>query len=535
MECAIMNAVCKKGFPLYTSRPGRSVSVSVSDGWKQWNGEDMSNTKLAGLSPAVVWKYFEEICAIPHGSGNTKQISDYLVAFAEEHGLEHYQDAWNNVIIIKEASKGCEHAEPLILQGHMDMVCEQDADCTKDMTRDGIDLIVDGDILTADKTTLGADDGIAVAFALAALSDESLTHPRLEAVITVDEETGMTGARNIDLSMLKGHMLLNLDSEEEGVFIVSCAGGTRVNAVQKLQTAPLTGLPCTLTVSGLIGGHSGADIHLGKANAHLIGARALFECSRRFHIGLFGIDGGTKDNVIPSQASFSFFLAGPDGTLPGTDDVQALDAMLADLQKTLRAEYAGQDDSITLTLHAGTAPETGEALTSEALQTAFNALLNLPNGVIAMSGMIAGLTETSSNLGILNLSEGTLSMGYLLRSMFTTSQFALRDRSILFLSQLGFVCKVESEYSGWAYDPDSRLRQELIACYEELFHSSPVIENMHAGVECGILSQKIPNLDCVSIGPQMQDIHTSREQVSISSVSRCWDLTVRLMEVLACR
>ena len=343
---------------------------------------------LDHLEPKSVFHFFEELCSMPHGSGNTKLVSDWLVSFARERSLEYYQDELNNVIIIKEATPGYEDAEPVILQGHMDMVCEQAPDCTKDMAAEGLDLAVEGDTVLARGTTLGGDDGIAVAIMLAALDDAELAHPRMECIFTVDEETGMDGAMGLDVSMLKGRRLLNLDSEVEGIFTVSCAGGNMTTCTLPISRTDFDGTVLTVTVSGLLGGHSGAEIHKERANANMVMGRVLCAMSGRTEMRLISVDGGLKDNAIPVSAVAVVSVSDPDSAM----------ALVEEMDAALRVEYCVTDPGIRVN-----AEESGKGVPMDRASTEkiICLLTCAPNGIQAMSADIQGLVQTSLNLGIL--------------------------------------------------------------------------------------------------------------------------------------
>ena len=349
---------------------------------------------LSGLKPEKVFDYFEKLCSVPHGSGNTKIISDMCVGFARELGLRYRQEPCNNVIIWKDASAGYEDSAPIILQGHIDMVCAKTDDCTKDMAVEGLDLVTDGEWVWADKTSLGGDNGIAVAMILAILADDTLAHPPIEAVFTVDEEVGMDGAFALDCSDLKGKKLLNLDSEIEGVFTVSCAGGMRADCHLPGTVEPVTGMAgYTVTLSGLKGGHSGADIHLGRASGNQVMGRVLYSAMKRFPgLRLAAVSGGQFDNVICSRCEAA--VAIPAG------NEKAFEDFIREFDAVLKNEYDGCDDGITLAC-AGT--EVTAAVSAETTDVMLHTLVALPQGVQAMSVDFPGLVQTSLNLGVLRL------------------------------------------------------------------------------------------------------------------------------------
>lgn len=476
---------------------------------------------LENLKPENVFYYFEEIANIPHGSRNTKQISDYLVNFAKERNLEHYQDELNNVVIIKEASEGYESAEPVIIQGHMDMVCEKENGSTIDFEKDGLELYVDDGFVKAKDTTLGGDDGIAVAYALALLDSKELKHPRLEVVITVDEEIGMLGAVDIDLSMLKGHIMLNIDSDVEGEFLTSCAGGMSINSSIPVTRTSQTGLETIITLTGLDGGHSGAEIHKEHGNANILMGRILENIFNELPFGILDIKGGLKDNAIPRECTVTLLI--PE---EAREDVTRIVNATA---KELAAELSVADPATRIDLSFGNVTEKN-VLDYASVNKIILYLRTVPNGVINMSQVITGLVETSLNLGILELKDNELSSLTSIRSSVATRKDDLKKRVMNIIEMLGGECEAEGEYPAWEYNDHSTLRPQVVKVYKELFGEEPKLTAIHAGLECGILSDKIPNLDCVSFGPTNYDIHTPKERLSISSTEKYWNFLVKFLE-----
>ena len=465
---------------------------------------------LDQLEPKNVFRFFEQMCAIPHGSYNTKAVSDWCVAFAKERGLEHYQDEMNNVILIKEASAGYEEAQPVILQGHLDMVCEKAPGCEKDMAREGLDLAVEGDYIYAEGTTLGGDDGIAVAMALAALDDESLPHPRLEVILTTEEEVGMDGAMALDVSPIRGRKLLNLDSEAEGVFTVSCAGGSMAACGLPVARAPFGGDILRVRVAGLTGGHSGAEIHKGRANANMLLGRLLRAMAAETELRLVSADGGLKDNAIPVAAE----------AVVAAEDGRKAKAAAERMAACFQTEYRRSDPMLTVT--AEEAAAAWQPMDASSTERTVCLLACAPNGVQTMSQDIHGLVQTSLNLGILKTGENAVTASFCVRSSVDSEKEMLKDRLACLLAQLGGGVSFSGEYPGWAYRPDSPLRELMTEVYREQYGREPKVEAIHAGLECGLLAGKLPGLDCVSIGPDLLEIHTPREKMSISSVQRVW-------------
>lgn len=476
---------------------------------------NLTEINAMNLDSQKVFDYFEEISAIPHGSRNTKQISDYLVAFAKAHELEYYQDKANNVVMIQEATVGYEDADPIIIQGHMDMVCEKESGHEIDFEKDGLELYVDGDFLKARGTTLGGDDGIAVAYALAVLDTPEIAHPRLEVVITVDEEIGMLGAEVIDLSMLKGHKLLNIDSDIEGHFLTSCAGGMTVEATIPVSYMTQSGLGVTVTVTGLEGGHSGSEIDKEHANANIVLGRILKYISDRMEIGMVALAGGLKDNAIPRESKTELLIS--------REQQEEFAGYIKEIEAVLQKEFAASDAGICVVTEFGAEKEV-QILSYNAMARVIFYLRNVPNGVQHMSRVMPGLVETSLNLGILELKEDALYATTSVRSSVSSRKAELKDRLEHIVTFLGGEIEVNGDYPAWEYKADSDIRETISAVYQELFKEEPVFEAIHAGLECGILSGKIADLDCVSFGPNNYDIHTPKERLSISSTEKVWKL-----------
>ena len=472
---------------------------------------------LEHLEPKSVFHFFEELCAIPHGSSNTRQISDWLMTFARERNLEVYQDKLNNVIMIKEASPGYEHAAPVILQGHMDMVCEKTADCLKDMEKEGLDLAVEGDTIYAINTTLGGDDGIAVAMALAVLDAQDLQHPRVEAVFTVDEEIGMLGAAGLDVSCLKGRQLLNIDTEEEGIFTVSCAGGVVAQCVLPLEREPFEGTGLKITVGGLTGGHSGIEIGEGRGNSNLLMGRVLCAAAKKIDLRLVDVNGGLKDNAIPRETVATVVTAEP----------ETLKALCEEMDVILKNEYRIADPDVFV---AVSETEAGVPMDEETTRKICCFLSVVPNGVQTMSAEIPGLVQTSLNLGILKTSETELYSASCVRSSVESQKKMLVDRIRCLGEMLGAEVTAQGDYAGWEYRPDSPLRNLLAEVFEEQNGYQPKIEAIHAGLECGVLISKMPGLDCISIGPDITEIHTVKERLHIASTQRLWNLVTETLK-----
>jgi len=475
---------------------------------------------LEKLQPAKVLRFFEDLCAIPHGSGNTKAISDYCVRFAEERGLEVHQDHLNNVIIVKPAAKGYETAPAVILQGHLDMVCEKSADCTLDMAKEGLRIQTDGEWIWADGTTLGGDDGIAVAMALAALDDPELAHPRLEAVFTVDEEVGMDGAVGLDASGLQGRLMLNVDSEVEGIFTVSCAGGIRASCHLPAAWEAAEGACFEISIHGLVGGHSGIEIHKGRANANMLMGRLLYGLSQEMELRIAALHGGQADNAIAAMCQAVVLV-------PAEEAARA--AEIADsYAEVFRKEYETADPGLALSFRVA-AEGTQMTLTPAATNSIVSALMLLPNGVQTMSQDIPGLVQTSLNLGVLRLHQEEAVATFAVRSSVATEKAMICNRIDCLINLLGGYVTYAGDYPGWEYKRDSRLRELIADVYEAQTGKKPVIEAIHAGLECGVFAGKLPGLDCVSLGPDMEAIHTPRERLNVASVQRTWALVCEVL------
>ncbi len=475
---------------------------------------------LENFEPKKVFKYFEELTRIPHGSGNTKEISDYCVQFAKEHGLVYYQDEWNNVILVKEASPGRENDLGVILQGHLDMVAVKETDSTHDFMKDPLPLSVEGDWIFSTKTSLGGDDGIAVAYALAVLDDDSISHPRLEVILTVDEETGMTGAKGIDLSMLKGNYLINLDSEEEGYILTSCAGGLNGEIELPMQYVDAKGIAFTIRVDGLMGGHSGAEIQKERANAIKLAGRLLHTINEAAEIGLISFCGGEKDNAIPRSSTIELLVT--------EEDASRLVEIIRAEEEIYRKEYASSDSGLCLKIEEkGTC--TAKVLTPAAQEKLIFLLVNMPNGIQNMSMELKGVPETSLNAGVAVLSQEKFSLTVSVRSSVRSRKHAVSAQIKYLTEFLGGEYRVRGEYPEWEYKKDSKLRELAVAVYQEMYGKKPEVQAIHAGLECGLLLDKCPGLDIISIGPDMKDIHTPKEKLSISSTQRVWEYLLAIL------
>lgn len=479
---------------------------------------------LSNLEPQRVFHYFEEICNIPHGSYNEKQLSDYLVAYANERGFECYQDGLYNVVMIIPASVGYEDEEPLILQGHIDMVCEKKPGAAIDMEQQGLNLAVNGDDIYAIDTTLGGDDGIAVAYMLAIAEQKEILHPRLEYIFTVSEEVGMEGATGIDLSMLKGKKMINIDSEEEGIFLTSCAGGISSKVMIPIVWETSEDL-CwyQLEIAGLLGGHSGVEIDKKRANANKIIGKALFELQKTVSYKIHALEGGSKDNAIPSYAHA--ILGMPDA------EIEKAMVSLQGLNKELQQEYAISDADIQLTLKdTGERADNKMVLDNQSCNRIITFLQDVQDGVCDMSDAVPGLVETSLNLGVMKLTQEYLMTRHSIRSSVTEKKYNVVEqlRAISDLCE-GFM-ECSGDYPAWEFRKESVVRDRIGKLYKQMYGKEPIMEGIHAGLECGILASKIPDLDCVSFGPNIFDIHTPAERLSILSTKRVYEFLLEFLK-----
>ena len=460
-----------------------------------------------------VVRFFEEFSAIPHGSGNTSMIADYLVDFAKKRGLDYSRDDADNVIIRKNATKGYENRPAIIFQGHLDMVAEKKPGADINMEKDGLTLYRDGDFLRAKDTTLGGDDGVALAYALALLDSDDIEHPDFEAVFTSDEEIGLLGAVAIDPSLIKGRLLINIDSDEEGVFTVGCAGGMRSDISMPIHRSNSASDSYRVKVSGFKGGHSGVEIDKGRVNAN----KALVEIiSKIGDISIKELRGGNADNAIPRECECVFSCS--------YNHI----ALIQKLGEELKAKYSDIEPDITVDAEKITDLSAGIRV-DDSIRL-ISLLSSLPSGIIAMSSDIDGLVETSLNLGILRLEEESAEISFSVRSAKGSEKQALSEKLAQIASEHGATYSTRGEYPAWEYKKDSHLRDVMKKVYEDMYKKSPEVVIIHAGLECGIFSEKIAGLDCVSIGPDNKDIHTTEERLSLSSLERVWEFLLRVLK-----
>lgn len=479
---------------------------------------------LTNIQPELVFKYFEEISKIPRGSGNEKGISDYLVSFAKDLGLEVIQDEALNVVIKKPASKGYENAPGVILQGHMDMVCEKNKDTEHDFTKDPIELRVDGDYIYANGTTLGSDNGIAVAYGMAILADDTIEHPAIEVLLTSDEETGMTGAMNISPDHIDGKILLNLDSEEEGELLVSCAGGVRSKAAMNINWEAKEEEHVTLEVKlrGLMGGHSGMEINKGRGNSNKLMARLLKDLYDNYDIRLVHLEGGSKDNAIPREADAVITVS--------KGQVEDIKAEIARYDGIFKHEFKVQDSNVTLEiLECDDAKKTFDKKCTE---NVINLLYLYPNGINTMSKSMHGLVESSTNIGVVTTSEDRVRIDSAVRSSVATLKDEIVLRSKTITEILGGSFTTNAEYPEWEYNSESKIREICKDVYKEMYGEEPKIVAIHAGVECGLFKERLGDLDMISFGPNLYDVHTPQEHMSIESVQHVWEYLLNILKAI---
>jgi len=470
---------------------------------------------LSGLKPEKVFNFFEEISAIPRGSKKEEQISKYLVDFGKSRGLETIQDETLNVIIKKNATPGYEGVPPIILQGHMDMVWEKNLDTEFDFENEGIKLVIDGDYIKAKGTTLGADNGIAVAYALAVLDSHDIPHPKLEVLITSDEETGMSGVLALDGSLLEGKYLLNLDTEDEGEIYVSCSGGNRTTVtIPVTYTDSILDSFFNISVRGLFGGHSGDEIHLQRGNSNKIMARILKSISDRLTINIVEINGGSKTNAIPREGDVLISVA--------KKDLEILNEILIESTKDIIEELRVSDPSVKIIMTEVSGEKISKVMDVNTTNKIINTLFLYPNGVQRMSLDIEGLVETSLNLGVLTTEDAGVVLQSAIRSSVDPAKSLLTKEIETLAMVMGAKFEQGAAYPAWKFNPNSKLQDMALQVHEKSTGKKAVIKAIHAGLECGLLSEKLPDCDMISIGPNMFDVHTPEEKLSISSVENVW-------------
>ncbi len=462
------------------------------------------------LKSERVFYYFGEICKIPHGSGNMERIADFCEEFAKKHELEYVRDNADNVIIYKQGSNGYEKSRSVILQGHLDMVCQKTDESDTDFEKDGIRAYVDGGYIKADKTTLGADNGIAVAIILAILESDEYVHPPIEAVFTTDEEVGMLGALALDMSLLNSKKMINLDSEDRSI-TVSCAGGGDINVKMPIKRIEKQGTAVTVTLKGLQGGHSGMEINSGRVNADVLCGRILDSIKCDFDI--IDINGGDKSNAIPNSCRITLC----------TENETELAAEINKNIEIIKKETAAREKGMEIEVVVGERA-VYSVFEKQLREKLILTLLCLPNGVVEMSAEIEGLVETSLNLGILKTTEEAVEICYSLRSNKGTARDYLERRLTAFFDKMGIEYETSGYYPPWEFKANSELQKIYSAVYEKYYGEQPEVIALHAGLECGVFSSAIDGLDCISVGPEMFDVHTTDEKLGISSTRQLFNI-----------
>lgn len=478
---------------------------------------------LNNAHPKKVFEYFELLSSVPHGSGNTKQISDLCKDFAISKGLEYIQDELNNIVIFKNGSAGYENSEPVILQGHLDMVCAKDPECPIDMDKEGLILETDGEWVWAKGTSLGGDNAIAVAVIMAVLDDDTLSHPPIEAVFTVDEETGMDGAAGLDMSVLHGRRLINLDSEEEGIFTVGCAGGARINCSIPCEREELSDSKYfNIEIGGLMGGHSGVEIDKCRGSSNRLMGRMLFDISKSMDICLCSLEGGKLDNVIPKSTTAKVAVS-------IGNEAEFL-SLVEKYDSVYKNEFATSDKGVFVRAAASAPSE--NAVTPKDTKKLLTALYILPYHVQEMSADIKGLVQTSLNMGVLKLCENDLKFSFAVRSSVTSQKEELIQRVAAVVEFAGGNASVHGDYPSWQYATVSPLRDTVLESYKALTGNDGQVIAIHAGLECGLFIERIPSLDCISFGPDLRDVHSTRERLNIPSTARMYELVCHILKNL---
>jgi dipeptidase D len=479
-------------------------------------------TEINDLKPKLLWKHFDEIRKIPHCSKHEDRIRDYIINFSKNNKLKFKQDKSGNVVISKPASPGFENKPIIILQGHMDMVCEKNSDIQHDFSKDPIKIKINKDIITADGTTLGADNGIGIATSLAILEDNSLNLGPIEALFTIDEETGLTGAFSLKNNMLTGKKMLNLDSEDFGVITVGCAGGgdSQVELVIKIINTPENFLNLNIKISGLRGGHSGVDAHEQRGNAIKILARLIWNISNKYQIYLSNIKGGDKHNAIPRESNAIITVK--------KNDKEKIIQELKDHEKNILEEIKPIDPNMKMSIEKN--DNNNICLDEKSTKTLINLLHSLPHGVDKMSYDIDGLVETSTNLATISIKNNSAFIGLSSRSSIASALQDLRDR-IHAISSLSGAKVTEGEpYPGWKPNLKSDLLKLSKKIFKEIYKKEPIVEAIHAGLECGIIGEKFSGMDMISIGPTIKYPHSPEEQVHISTVDKFYNFVIEIIK-----
>lgn len=468
----------------------------------------MLSLNLKNKDTKPVFDWFEKMSHIPRGSGNMEKISEFCVDFAKSHGLKFVKDDANNVIIYKNAAKGYENAQPVILQGHLDMVCQKIQRLDFDFEKDGINIFTEGDFVKADGTTLGADNGIGAAMILAILESDNIPHPPIEAVFTTDEEIGMIGASKLDVKNLSGKKIINLDSEDLHELTVSCAGGSDFTINFVPDTKTVIGKCAKIKMSGLLGGHSGVEIHKGRTNANKLCGKILDKLLEKVHFDIISSFGGTKPNAIPNSNE----------TVVCVYDEETFEREFFEVVNAIKSEICKNEPDFRCDVEIEKEQNTYICFTEKDKERFVYLLSNCPDGVLKMSDNIDGLVETSLNLGIMRADENGVFFHHALRSNVDAQLSELEEKMSAFATKNNAKCEIFGRYPSWEFKEDSTLQEIYKIAHKEYFGFDVKVCAIHAGLECGVFSSKIDGADCISVGPQLYDVHTVNERMSISSV-----------------
>jgi dipeptidase D len=476
---------------------------------------------LGHLEPNAVWRNFEFICNYPHPSKKEDKLVEALLNWAKERNIEVEKDEAGNFVMRKPATPGMENRRPITVQGHVDMVCEKNADVEFDFDNDAIQVWIDGDWVKAKGTTLGADNGIGVAMGMALLESTDIAHPDLEVLCTLDEETGMTGVLGLSENLLKGQILINLDSEEDGAFTIGCAGGLNTMGSYKIEAeAPAGGKAFKLVIKGLRGGHSGIEIHDGRGNAAKFMTRLLANLSDKLNVRIADFNSGNKHNAIPREAFATVVVSDA--------AVADFNAYVKQFGETLFNEYKSKEPGLTVFAEEAAMP--AKVWTANFQTNILRSFYLMPHGVYRMSPDIAGLVQTSTNMAIVETHEDEVYMLTSQRSSMDSEKRDLGYKVKLAMEAGGAVVSVGDGYPAWEPNINSPILQQAAKIYEDKYGNKPVIEAIHAGLECGLIGEKYPNMDMLSFGPNLEDVHSPDEKIQISSTAKCWDLLVEIIK-----
>ncbi|WP_432712950.1 aminoacyl-histidine dipeptidase [Pedobacter sp.] len=477
---------------------------------------------ITTIEPQELWQNFSKLNAVPRASKKEERVIAFIQSFGESLGLPTTRDAIGNVVIKKPASKGMENRQTVILQSHLDMVHQKNGDTVFDFNTQGIDMFVDGDWLKAKGTTLGADNGIGVATIMTILADDQIEHPALEAMFTIDEETGMTGAKQLDPSNFTGSILLNLDTEEDDELTIGCAGGVDTNTFLNYTqvAADQTGVAFEITVKGLLGGHSGMDIHKGRANANKLINRLLFEALKSINLQVGSVDGGSLRNAIPREATAVVVV-------PAAQKLEFL-AFTGIFTTVLKEEFQTVEPDLSITITECEKP--AQVMETATLKKVVNAIYSVPNGVFRMSPDISNLVEASTNLARVIIKDGEFITQSLQRSSVESTKADVANAVGAAFENIGCSVSLDGDYPGWKPNPDSDILRLMVKLYQQNFKQEPKVEACHAGLECGILGGHLPGMDMISFGPTIRGAHSPNERVQISSVQKFWGFLLNVLQ-----